>query len=57
MTDNDRIKLRRVQALQGEKSFTIVLAKEFVIKLGIEKGDFLKSYVDGDRLILQKAEI
>ena len=57
MTSNDRIAVRKLQALQGKKSFTIVLAKEFVSRLGLEKGDFLKSYIDGDRLIFQKAEI
>jgi len=57
MPNHSGIALRKVQALQGQKSFIIVLAKEFVIKLGLEKGDFLKSYIDGDRLVLQKAEI
>ena len=51
------VQVRKVQALGREKSLTIVLAKEFVIKLGIEKGDFIKSYVDEDRLIFQKVKI
>jgi len=54
MYDLDRIELRRVQALQGERSFTIVLPKEFAVGLGIGKGDFLKCVVDGKKLVIEK---
>jgi hypothetical protein len=53
---NERIEVRRVQSLQGEKSFTLVLPKEFAIQLGIGKGDFLKCLVDGNRLIVEKMQ-
>jgi bifunctional DNA-binding transcriptional regulator/antitoxin component of YhaV-PrlF toxin-antitoxin module len=46
--------IRRVQALQGERSMTLVLPKQFAIELGIAKGDFLKCKVDGNRLIVEK---
>jgi len=52
-----RIELRRVQALRGERSFTIVLPKEFAVQLGIGKGDFLKCLVDGKRLVVEKMRI
>lgn len=51
------LQLRKVQALQGERSFTIVLPKEFALNLGIEKGDFLKVTLENNKLILQKADI
>jgi hypothetical protein len=54
---NDKIEVRRVQSLQGEKSFTIVLPKEFEVQLGIGKGDFLKCLVDGKRLVVEKMQI
>lgn len=54
---NDKIEVRRVQSLQGEKSFTIVLPKEFAVQLGIGKGDFLKCLVDNNRLIVEKMQI
>jgi hypothetical protein len=54
---DERIELRRVQALRGERSFTIVLPKEFAVQLGIGKGDFLKCLVDGKRLIVEKMQI
>lgn len=50
----DNIELRRVQALQGERSLTIVLPKNLAGHLGIVKGDFLKYLLDGNRLIMEK---
>ena len=54
MNSTERIEVRRVQALQGERSFTLVFPKEFAVELGVGKGDFLKCHVDNNRLILQK---
>jgi bifunctional DNA-binding transcriptional regulator/antitoxin component of YhaV-PrlF toxin-antitoxin module len=54
MSNLDKIELRRVQALQGERSFTLVFPKEFATELGIGKGDFLKCQVDKNRLIVEK---
>ena len=48
------IRMMRVQALQGERSFTLVFPKQFAIELGIGKGDFLKCQVEGERLIVEK---
>ena len=56
MDHRDKIEIRRVQALQGERSFTLVLPKEFAVELGIGKGDFLKCSVDGHRLVVEKVE-
>jgi hypothetical protein len=54
MSNLDKMELRRVQALQGERSFTLVFPKDFAVQLGIGKGDFLKCQVDGNRLIIEK---
>ena len=54
MSNLDKIELRRVQALQGERSFTLVFPKEFATELGVGKGDFLKCQVDKNRLIVEK---
>jgi hypothetical protein len=54
MSNLDKIELRRVQALHGERSFTLVFPKDFAVQLGIGKGDFLKCQVDGNRLIIEK---
>lgn len=36
------------------RSFTLVLPKQTAIELGVGKGDFLKCYVDGSRLIVER---
>jgi AbrB family looped-hinge helix DNA binding protein len=47
--------LRKVQSILGEKSFSIVLPKHIATEIGINKGDYLEFYKDGDRIVLQKA--
>jgi hypothetical protein len=54
MYSPEKIELRRVQGLQGERSFTLVFPKEFATELGVGKGDFLKCQVDKNRLIVEK---
>lgn len=54
MDNQYQTEIRRVQALQGERSLTLVLPKQFAIELGIAKGDFLKCKIDGNRLIVEK---
>ena len=59
-TDNTRqssTEIRRVQALTGLRSLTIVLPRIFADELGISKGDFLKVKVEENRLVLQKASV
>lgn len=52
----DEIQIRRLQALTGERSLTLVFPKQFALELGIAKGDFLKCYVDAGRLIVEKID-
>jgi bifunctional DNA-binding transcriptional regulator/antitoxin component of YhaV-PrlF toxin-antitoxin module len=52
----DNIEIRRIQALRGERSLTLVFPKEFAISLGIGKGDFVKCRTDGNRLVVEKVE-
>jgi len=51
---SDSIEIRKVQALTGERSFTLVFPKQFAIELGIGRGDFMKCRVDSGRLIVEK---
>ena len=55
--ESGKTEVRRVQALTGKRSLTVVLAKTLANHLGIGKGDLLKCYLEGRRLILEKAEI
>ena len=54
MSNPDNIEIRKLQALTGERSFTLVFAKQFAAELGIVRVDFLKCYVNGNRLIVEK---
>ena len=56
MDNRYNLEIRRVQALQGERSFTLVFPKEFAVELGVGKGDFLKCQIDGKRLVVEKVE-
>jgi len=53
MVSSDNIEIRRIQALTGDRSLTLVFPKSFAVELGISKGDFLKCRVDGNRLIVE----
>ena len=50
------IEIRKIQALTGERSFTFVLPKQFALRLGIEKGDFLKCWITEGKLIVEKVK-
>ena len=46
--DND------VQALIGTRCLTLLLRKRIAEELGLRNGEFLKCYVDGNRLIVER---
>jgi antitoxin component of MazEF toxin-antitoxin module len=46
---------RKVQGLIGETSFSIILPKKYATDIGMSKGDFVKVYKDGDKIVLEKA--
>ncbi|HEY7569881.1 MAG TPA: AbrB/MazE/SpoVT family DNA-binding domain-containing protein [Nitrososphaeraceae archaeon] len=54
---NSHIEVRKVQALTGERSLTLVLPKVFATELGITKGTILKCKIDEGHLIVEKAEL
>lgn len=54
MNKLERTEIYRVHALYGERSFTLVLPKEFATELGVGKGDVLKCKFDGQRLIVER---
>jgi bifunctional DNA-binding transcriptional regulator/antitoxin component of YhaV-PrlF toxin-antitoxin module len=47
--------LRKVQGIVGETSFSIILPKKIATEAGIGKGDYLEFFLDGNRIVLQKA--
>jgi bifunctional DNA-binding transcriptional regulator/antitoxin component of YhaV-PrlF toxin-antitoxin module len=54
MNNHEKVQIRRIQALTGDRSFTLVFPKSIAQELGIIKGDFLKCHKDGTKLIVEK---
>jgi hypothetical protein len=57
MDSIDKTQVRKVQALTGDRTFLICLPKEMATELSIGRGDFLKYYREGNRLIVEKLQI
>jgi hypothetical protein len=49
-------KLRRIQAIYGQRSLLLCLPIEFTHYLGISKGDYVKCSIDDNQLIVEKAD-
>lgn len=49
------IEYRKIQGLVGERSFSVVLPKQFATDLGIGKGDHVKVHQEGGKIIIEKA--
>ena len=48
--------IRRIQALTGERSLTLVLPKHYASDLGLNKGDYVKVKQEQNKLVIQKAD-
>jgi hypothetical protein len=53
----NQTEIRKVQAIHGNSTFTIVLPKDFVSFLNISKGDYVKCRILHQQLIIEKAEL
>jgi hypothetical protein len=49
-------KLRRIQAIYGQRSLLLCLPIEFTHYLGITKGDYVKCSINDNQLIVEKAD-
>ncbi|MGB7954188.1 MAG: AbrB/MazE/SpoVT family DNA-binding domain-containing protein [Candidatus Nitrosopolaris sp.] len=57
MSSSEKTEMRKIQALQGERSFVLVLPKDFATELNIGKGDYVKCNIVSNSLVIKKAEI
>ena len=55
MKITNKIEYRKMQAMVGDLSFSLVLPKQWVVDLGIGKGDFAKVHRDDGSIIIEKA--
>jgi len=47
---------RKIQGIVGDKSFSVVLPKQFATRLGISKGDFVKVTQTINQIIIEKVD-
>jgi hypothetical protein len=51
------VKIHRIQAIHGERTFVLVIPKDFAERLKITKGDYVKCTIVDDSLVVSKADL
>ena len=47
---------RKIQGILGDQSFSVVLPKSYAQSLGVSKGEYVKVMLDGERIVIEKAD-
>jgi antitoxin component of MazEF toxin-antitoxin module len=47
---------RKIQGILGDQSFSVVLPKYYAQILGIKKGEYVRVMLEGDRIIVERAD-
>ena len=55
MKITNQTEYRKLQAIVGDLSFSLVLPKQYVVDLGIGKGDFVKVHKEDNKIVVKKA--
>lgn len=52
----EKFELRKLQKTTTGDSYTIIIPKKYMLKMGIDRGDFIKIMLDreGKRIIMEK---
>ena len=50
------IQYRKIQGILGDHSFSVILPKAYAQSLGISKGDYVKVMLEGERVVIEKAD-
>lgn len=53
----DKPEVRKIQAIHGNTTFVLVVPRDFVEKLKISKGDYVKCTIVDDSLVVKKADL
>jgi hypothetical protein len=48
--------IRKVQSLQGNRGVYVVIPHRFARVLHIEKGDYLRVHLEGERVVLEQVK-
>ena len=54
---SDKPEVRKIQAIHGNTTFVLVVPRDFIQKLKISKGDYVKCTIVDDTLLVKKAEV
>jgi len=55
--NNDKPEVLKIQVIHGNTTFVLVIPRDFVEKLKISKGDYVKCTIVDDTLLVKKAEV
>ena len=53
----EKPEVRKIQAIHGETTFVLVIPREFVERLKIAKGDYVKCTIVDESLVVRKADL
>lgn len=54
--NKEKIRIRRIQAIHGERTMVLCIPRDFISDLQIAKGDYVKCIVnDKEQLVVEKA--
>ena len=54
--NSNKVEYRKIQTIVGNISFSLILPKQYAIKLGLKKSDFVKVRQVDNKIIIEKAE-
>jgi antitoxin component of MazEF toxin-antitoxin module len=55
--NNDKPEVRKIQAIHGNTTFVLVVPRDFIATLKLNKGDYVKCTIVDDTLLVKKAEV
>ena len=57
ISNTEKPEVRKIQAIHGETTFVLVIPRDFVERLKIAKGDYVKCTICDDSLVVRKTEL
>ncbi len=56
-SNTEKPEVRKIQAIHGEATFVLVVPRDFIERLKITKGDYVKCSIVDDSLVVRKADL
>ena len=57
ISNTEKPEVRKIQAIHGETTFVLVIPRDFIEKLKISKGDYVKCTIVDNSLVVKKADL